>query len=175
MKTAVDFVRTNITIRKSSFSTNPQLFDSIIFSDSIDSYNLEMLKNISSKSFIGNGYIVNRLKGLEYLLNGLNFKTGEKFKNFDLVKHAHPFIISCYILAGQVFSDANHRVVMQYLNSMGYSYSRSIKYIEMIDNARRTKCLSWENISEFVQTLISNIVYVEGDIEINKKIENMFI
>jgi hypothetical protein len=174
MKTAVDFVRANITIRESSFSTNHELFESIMFLDSINSYNSEMLKTISSKSFRNNSF-VNRLEGLEYLLNGLNFKTGEKFKYFDSVKNAHPFIISCYVLAGQVFSDGNHRVVLQYLNSIGYSYLRSIKYIEMIDNARRTKDLSWENIHDFIQKLLFNICCIQGEIEINKKIENMFI
>jgi hypothetical protein len=174
MKTAVDFVKANITIRKSSFSDNPQLFISILSSKSIDSYDSMMLKNISSKSFNinNNNYIVNRVQGLDCLLNGINFITGKKFTSFYLVSQSkiHPFIISCYILAGQVFSDGNHRVVMEYLHLTGHSYSKSIKYIEMIDNARRTKYLSWENIHEFIQTLISNIVDIQGEIDLNKKL-----
>jgi hypothetical protein len=170
MKRAVDFVRANITIRKISFFNNPKLFNSIIFSDSIESYDSKMLENISSKSFIMNGYIVNRIKGLECLLNGINFETGERFVNFDLVKNEHPFIISCYILAGQVFSDANHRVVLEYLNSLGYSFSKSIKYVEKIDSTRRTKNLSWENIHDFIESLISNILDIKGDIELFDKL-----
>ena len=88
---------------------------------------------------------------------------------------AHPFIISCYIIVGQIFSDANHRVVLKYLDSIGFSYSKSIKYIEMIDNARRTKNLSWEDIHDFIQILISNIILVQGEDELNEKIEKMFI
>jgi len=45
----------------------------------------------------------------------------------------------------------------------------------MIDNARRTKNLSWEDIHDFIQILISNIILVQGEDELNEKIEKMFI
>lgn len=175
MKTAVDFVKANTIIRKKSFISNPSLFNSIIYSNCIDSYDSTMLEKISSKSFVSKDHVINRIQGLECLLNGINFETNEKFKHFNSVAHAHPFIITCYILAGQVFSDGNHRVVLEYLQTIGFSFDKSIKYIQMIDNARRNKNLDWENIHEFIQTLISNIVVVKGEIELNKKIENMFI
>lgn len=176
MKTAIDFVKANVTIRKDSFIECPKLFNSIVFSQSIElvTKDLEMLKKISSKSFV-NGLVTNRVQGLECLLEGKNFITGIKYKHFDLASHAHPFIISCYILAGQVFSDGNHRVVFEYLTSQGFEFAKSIKYIQMIDHCRQTKNLSWENIHEFIQILISNIVAVKGEIELSKKIENMFI
>ncbi len=176
MNTVIDFVKSNLIIRKESFS-NPNLFNAIVFSKSINSYNLEMLKEISSKSIVDSSTntIINRLEGLECLLNGKNFITKEKFKHFNSVTHAHPFIIGCYILAGQIFSDGNHRVVLEYLQSTGLSFLKSVKYIEMIDHARRNKNLSWENIHEFIEILISNIFVVKGEIELNKKIENMFI
>ncbi len=174
MKTAIDFVKANIIIRKDSFASNPKLFNSIVFAKSIESYDLEMLEKISSKSFV-NGYVTNRVQGLESLLQGINFLTGMEFKYFDKVSHSHPFIISCYILAGQVFSDGNHRVVLEYLNSQGFDFEKSIKYIQMIDCCRRNKDLSWENIHQFIQTLITNIFVVKGENELNKKIESLFI
>jgi len=174
MKTAIDFVKANIMIREELFC-DPVLFNAVRSYESIDSLSedLEMLQKISSKSF-NNKYIINRLKGLDQLLNGINFKTGTLFKDFDLVTSTHPLIISCYILAGQIFSDGNHRVVFKFLESQGLTFDKAAKYIKMIDNARINKNLSWDNIHDFIQLLISNIITVK-DKSLNQKIENMFI
>jgi len=78
----VDFVKENITIRKSSFSNNHKLFNSILLSESIYSYNSIILQNISSKSFIGDAFITNRLEGLEYFV-GKIIKQEKDLKIFN--------------------------------------------------------------------------------------------
>ena len=191
MNFPIDFIRANIKIRENEISfSNPtqynlnsrclnllsSTFDSINIFDSIDN---DILYRISSKSFYDpNKIISNRILGLQCILTGINFTTGKQFDNISFIKQYKYFIVAIYLIAGQIFTDGNHRVCQQYLNYQGFPYDKSINIIKIIDNCRRIQTIDWENIHEFIQKIINNLAKIitnKNENLILEKIENLFI
>ena len=143
----------------------------------------DILFRLSSKSvenfLIGpnQNIIENRLEGLYYLLNGKNYQTNKYYKQIEkIISYIHIIHVS-YILIGQIFTDRNHAVCFKYLLSKQISKSECEKIINQIDYARQIKLIVWENLHEFIQIIINNIVkLVElGENNIAEKIENIFV
>lgn len=144
--------------------------------------NSDIFYKISSKSFNviadRRNFVVDRLSGLNHLLNNLNFKTKNLFIGIEIVGKYKYFLISSYIIAGQIFTDGNHRTVIKYLKHNGYDCERINTIINLIDNVIISKNVRWDNIHEFIQKLIDNIVHVINTNCENllvEKIENLFI
>lgn len=183
MITTIDFVKSNLSIRKSSFTDCASVYNTIMLDPnlSIKSIDNKMLQKISSKSFVTSQLTSNitnksnRLEGLDCMLNGINFLTGVIFKNYSKVIQYKYFFISLYILAGQVFSDGNHRVVLEYLQTLGFDQIKSTKILNTIDSIRRRTNLDWDSIHGFIQNLIDNIVLIKGEIDLVKELDLLTI
>ena len=185
------FIRTNILIRKNEIENSKEyninknclkLLDTnnllnISFLTNPDNYNL--IYRISSKSFYNpTTMISNRLVGLSYMLVNLNYLTGTEFKNIKYVKKFKYFLITFYILAGQVFSDGNHRVCYHYLLEQGIDKNRISRILCSIDSCRRHTNIDWSNLHDFIQKIINNLFHIINEKEENlllEKIENLFI
>lgn len=186
-----DFIRTNIEIRKNEIVNSKEyninknclkLLDpnnllNISFLTNPDNYNL--IYRISSKSFDTPTIMIsNRLVGLSYMLANINYFTGIEFENISYVQKFKYFLIAFYILAGQVFSDGNHRVCYHYLLEQGIDKNKISSIIGTIDLCRRHKNIDWDNLHDFIQKLINNLLYVINQRDENillEKIENLFI
>ena len=122
--------------------------------------NNDILYRISSKSFSNpNGLFENRIKGLDDLLNNINFTTRQKFINIDDLELSFKWlIVSFYIIAGQVFSDGNHRSCCQYLLSQGFTHIKVSNIIKRIDYYIYISGIEWSNIHIFIQKLIDKII-----------------
>lgn len=194
-----DFIKTNIIIRKNEITSpekKPHYIDSecfvllesieksnINFKDFLVEKNFNIIYKLSSKSFDTSNTLIinntNRLEGLNCFLLNINYKTGKLFNNIKYVERYKYFFVSLYILAGQVFSDGNHRVCYQYLISHGINNVKVSRIIDMIDLFYRSnKNICWENLHEFIQKIINNLV-MEVDLKnenlLLEKIEKIFI
>jgi hypothetical protein len=144
MQTLGDIIKSNLIIRNLTIHS----FD---LDNIIRTIDLQTLELISSKSFVKQGTIINRLEGLECILNNINFLTGKKYNNIENMKpRIRHVLIAYYILAGQVFSDGNHRVTIEYLKSHNFRNEQIEKIIYEIDMNRRN-IVSWENIHDYIQ------------------------
>jgi hypothetical protein len=186
-----DFIRINIEIRKNEIENSKEyninknclkLLDqnnllNMSFLTNPDNYDL--IYRISSKSFDAQSIIKsNRLVGLSCALANINYITGIEFENIRYIQKFKYFLISFYILAGQVFSDGNHRVCYHYLLKQGIDKNRISSIIGTIDLCRRHKNIDWDNLHDFIQKLINNLFYVINQRDENiliEKIENFFI
>jgi hypothetical protein len=180
MNTSIDFVRCNLSIRKEHFEDCINIYNSIMLDKnlSIKSINNTMLEKISSKSFPSSNikqFKSNRVEGLECMLHGINYITGKKFKGYDLscITKYNYFFISLYILAGQVFSDGNHRVTIEFLQTQGFDYPKALQTINQIDLIRRKTSLDWDSIHNFIQVLINNIIAVKDEIDLTKQLDSI--
>lgn len=193
------FIKTNIIIRKdeiNSLEKKPYYIDSecLILVNSIEKSNINfreffvqknfnIIYKLSSKSFDTSNTLIinntNRLAGLNCLLSNINYKTGKLFNNIKYVEKYKYFFVSLYILAGQVFSDGNHRVCYEYLISQGIDDIKVSRIINMIDLfCRNNKKICWENLHEFIQKIIDNLITVvdfRNEKSLLEKIENIFI
>lgn len=144
-----------------------------------NSDNFDIFYKISSKSFDTPFIIIsNRIEGLNCLLSNINYESKIKFENIDYVSKYKYFLITFYILAGQVFSDGNHRVCHQYLLANGIEEIKILNIIRTIDSCRRYRIIDWNNLHEFIQKLINNLVLIvtqRDESIIMEKIENLFI
>lgn len=188
-----DFIKVNIKIRQNEITyVNPKLYnidneclklinlDDLSLSKIINNpENYDIIYKISSKSFETPTKIIsNRLEGLTDMLSNVNFITKIEFENIKYIQKYKYFLVSFYILAGQVFSDGNHRVCYQYLLTQGIDENKINSIIGTIDSFRRYKYIDWYNLHEFIQKLINNLVVVINQKNENlllEKIENLFI
>lgn len=186
-----DFIKTNIELRKNEIESSNQysinknclkLLDSknlLTVNFLINPDNYDLVYRISSKSFeTPTKMISNRLIGLYCMLADVNFMTKIEFENIKYVQKFKYFFVSFYILAGQVFSDGNHRVCYHYLYECGINKNRISSIIGLIDICRRHKNIDWDNLHDFIQKLINNlflIVSQRDDTILVEKIENLFI
>lgn len=188
-----EFIKTNIEIRQyeientKDYNINKNCLNllnlddftilNIINSNNPDNYDL--IYRLSSKSFENpNKIISNRLEGLTYMLSNMNYMTRIEFDNIKHVEKYKYFLISFYILAGQIFTDGNHRVCYKYLLNQGINKNRIHGIIKTIDLCRRYKNVDWNNIHEFIQKLINNLITViniKNENILLEKIENLFI
>lgn len=188
-----DFIKTNIEIRENEiWSVNQYKYSinkncqKLLYSDNLLNINFltnpdnyDLIYRISSKSFENpTTMISNRLVGLSCMLNGINYFTGMDFENIKYVQKYKYFLVSFYILAGQVFSDGNHRLCYNYLLSQNIDKNRISSIIGTIDLCRRHKNIDWNCIHDFIQTLINNLFFILNQRDENilvEKIENFFI
>jgi hypothetical protein len=188
-----DFIKANIEIRKyeltgiKDYNINKKCLNlltennssllSLINANNPD--NFDIIYRISSKSFESTSRIIsNRLEGLSSMLVNINYKTGDKFNNIEYMEKYKYFLVSFYIVAGQIFSDANHRVCYQYLLYQGLTIDKISRIIKTIDLSRRNKYIDWDNIHDFIQKLIDNLISIINQRDENillEKIENLFI
>lgn len=191
MINVIDFVRTNIQIRKYEIDISKQHSINknclkLLNSDKLSNddfltnpYNYDLIYRISSKSFETPTKIIsNRLVGLSCMLDNINYITGIEYENINYVLKYKYFLVSFYILAGQVFSDGNHRVCCHYLLEQGIDKTRINNILGTIDLCRRYKNIYWNNLHEFIQKLINNLFFVLNQHDENvlvEKIENLFI
>ena len=191
MNDIFDFIRINIKIRNNEIENSSEyninknclkLLDqhnllNMSFLTNPDNYNL--IYRISSKAFDTSTMIIsNRLVGLSYMLANTNYITGIEFENIKHVQKFKYFLISFYILAGQVFSDGNHMVCYYYLLEQGIDENKISNTIGTIDLCRRQKNIDWLNLHDFIQIFINNLFYVINKRDENmllEKIENLFI
>lgn len=171
----IDLIKFNISVRKSDFLLEPQIYNTIMLNPdfNLGSIDNQMLQKISSKSFVSDKLIFNRIHGLDCILNGINFATGKKYNNFDNVLSYKYFFVSFYIVGGQVFSDGNHRTALYYLQSKEIQPEKSIKIIKLIDTVIRKINLSWDQIHEFVQILIDNLAFIKETKNISLQIDQL--
>lgn len=189
----VYFIKTNIKIRTCEITgtkeynlnkdcLNLLTLNNISLLNTIDSNNPDnynIIYRLSSKSFETPYKIIsNRLNGLGCILSNINYITGIKFNNIKYVEKFKYFLVSFYILAGQVFSDGNHRVCYEYLLTQGINKNRISCIIGTIDTCRIHKQINWDNLHVFIQKLIDNLDFVitqKDDNLLLEKIENFFI
>ena len=188
-----DFIKINIEIRTYEITgikdynlnknclnlltlNNSSLLNTI---NSTNPDNYDIIYRLSSKSFETPSRIIsNRIDGLACILSNINYMTGYKFNNIKYVEKYKYFFVSFYILAGQVFSDGNHRVCYHYLLTQPINKDRISGIIGSIDSCRRHKNIYWDNLHEFIQKLIDNLGLVIGHRDeklLLEKIENLFI
>lgn len=194
-----DFIKANIEIRKCELTgikdyninkkclnllteNNSSLLSLINTNNPYNPYNpdnFDIIYRISSKSFESTSRIIsNRLEGLSSMLVNINYKTGDKFNNIEYVEKYKYFLVSFYIVAGQIFSDGNHRVCYQYLLYQGLTIDKISRIIKTIDLSRRNKYIDWNNLHDFIQKLIDNLISIINQRDENillEKIENLFI
>lgn len=195
MNNLTDFIITNIKIRKDELLIKNQknyylnsnclklLDDKILPQIDLDfinnTNNFDIIYRLSSKSFL-EPYLLesNRLEGLYCMLDNINYQTKLFYKNINFVKKYKYFLIAFYIVAGQIFTDGNHRVAFHYLISTGIDEKKASNTVKMIDSCCKYKKISWCNIHEFIQKLIDNLTLIINQNNENiilKKIENLFI
>ena len=200
MNSLEDFIKANIKIRENEvtnelkkqyhidmrclnlmkFIDNFENSNRSDISDIINNLDYDILYRISSKSFSNPGTIIsNRILGLKSILECINFTTGRLYENILHVLPYRYFLVSFYLIAGQIFSDGNHRVCQQYLMIChSFSYDKSIGIIKMIDSCRKHKLIDWSNIHDFLQKFIDNLARIiteKNESIILEKIENLFI
>lgn len=203
-----EFVKTNIQLRidelssinKKNYHINERCVELLnlidVYLTSPESYfnildimDEDILCRISSKSILQipsnsqdktiTNIITNRLRGLDLMLNGINFKTGVTYCGFLNISKYRYFIVAFYIVAGQVFTDCNHRVCNEYLCSCGIPKEKANKIIKAIDVCRNNKSVGWDNLHKCVEKIISKLNRMSeeeiNEIISNEKIENIYI
>lgn len=183
-----DFIKTNIIVRMNELE-NPcpkqheinsrcvELID-IIESDSnydilnMLKFNQDIFCRISSKSI---GY-KNRLEGLNFMLKGQNFQSTKIYEQFEQL-NKYKFLVVCYyIVVGQVFSNGNHRVGIEFLMSNHIDKLNATNIVNIMDISRNVNQIGWENIHDFIQIIIFKLVkMINEKINFMEKIENIFV
>jgi hypothetical protein len=193
MNNICDFIKTNIVIRKQEVTmTNFHYIDKHCLNllnlnnvsllnkfSPTNPDNIDLIYKLSSKSFDSPSTMIsNRIDGLGCMLANINYSSGIEFTNINYVGKYKYFLITFYILAGQVFSDGNHRVCYQYLLANNIEKSKISNIIEIIDSCRRNKKIDWDNLHKFIQKIIDNMVLFitrRDENLILEKIENLFV
>ncbi len=122
-----EIVSYNCEVRGLRIGVTPQLIHSIMYKNS----DTEIGKIISSKG-------INRLKGLDLFLSGINCISSKKIDWYEKIDPKYKVLLTaCFIINAQVFSDGNHRTAYTVLiKSRFFKETVIIKIIEQIKNAR---------------------------------------
>ncbi len=108
----------------------------------------ELVEIISSKGS-------DRLKSFYYFVNGINHFTNEEIEWFKNVSPKYlVFLIGCYIINAQVFSDGNHRTAYEYILKSGYFTQEETNFL-----IEKIKIIRYHVQTDFNSVITHDIYY----------------